>query len=286
MKKSVRIAIMAICGVFFLACAGYVISVKLPYWQGRHVYNSSSQQYTAQNSEAAAPAASASSGTAIQSEKNETAAASGAAATADSGGRPVFPPIRVDFAALKRVNDDVVGWIYCEDTQIDYPVLQGETNDSYLHTLYTGETHPSGSIFVDATNLPEFQDNNTIIYGHHMADGAMFGTLGQWQKQEYFDAHPCMWLLTPEQDYRIDLFSTYIVSASHDTYTIYRGSGPQFTAYLKRAAADSAVKSNVELDPEGHYVMLSTCAYSVYDDARWVLHGLLVPVDSAGGVAR
>ena len=277
MKKNIRTILIAAFGVFFLLCAARVVMVKLPYWKGRHVYNSTSQQYTEQSG-------STDDGTSADSAENNAAAGlyTEKAAAGETG--PVLAPIKVDFKALKSVNDDVVGWIYCEGTQINYPVLQGETNDTYIRTLYTGEGHPSGSIFVDANNLAGFADNNTIIYGHHMADGAMFGTLEDWREQEYFDAHPCMWLLTPEQDYRVELFSAYLVEASHDTYTIFRGSGPEFAAYLQRVVRDSAVKADVETDPEAHYVLLSTCAYTLYDDARTVIHGRLVPVDSAGGV--
>lgn len=210
----------------------------------------------------------------LHSEKNNVPSADGR----------TVAPIRVDFEKLQSLNSDIIGWIYCEGTVIDYPVLQGATNDTYLHTLYTGEEQPSGSIFVDAANLPGFLDNNTIIYGHNMKDESMFGTLEEWQDQEYFDAHPCMWLLTPEQDYRVDLFSACLVSARHDTYTIFRGTGPELTAYLQHARDISKVESAVETDPNGRYVLLSTCAYTVYDDARSVVHGLLVPVDSAGGV--
>ena len=286
MKKSVRTILIAAFGLFFLLCAARVVAVKLPYWKGRHVYNSTSQQYTEQNGSAGdgTDVGNAEDGTDADSAENAAAAGLFTEKAGAEGGGKVLAPIKVDFKALKNVNDDVVGWIYCEGTQIDYPVLQGETNDTYIRTLYTGEGHPSGSIFVDAANLPEFQDNNTIIYGHHMADGAMFGTLEDWREQEYFDAHPCMWLLTPEQDYRVDLFSAYLVEASHDTFTIFRGSGPEFAAYLQRVVRDSAVKADVETDPEAHYVLLSTCAYTVYDDARTVIHGRLVPVDSAGGV--
>ena len=286
MKKNIRAILIAAFGVFFLLCAARVVMVKLPYWKGRHVYNSTSQQYTEQSgsTDDETSAGSAEDGTDANSAENNAAAGLFTEKAAAGATGPVLAPIKVDFKALKNVNNDVVGWIYCEGTQIDYPVLQGETNDTYIRTLYTGEGHPSGSIFVDAGNLPEFQDNNTIIYGHHMADGSMFGTLEDWREQEYFDAHPCMWLLTPEQDYRIDLFSAYLVDARHDTFTIFRGSGQQFAAYLQRVVSDSAVKADVETDPEAHYVLLSTCAYTVYDDARTVIHGRLVPVDSAGGV--
>ena len=145
MKKNIRTILIAAFGVFFLLCAARVVIVKLPYWKGRHVYNSTSQQYTEQSG-------SAEDGTDADSAENNAAANRFTEKTAAGEGGPVLAPIKVDFKALKSVNDDVVGWIYCEGTQINYPVLQGETNDTYIRTLYTGEGHPSGSIFVDAGN--------------------------------------------------------------------------------------------------------------------------------------
>ena len=293
MNSKLRTVILVLCSLVFVGCLATVVVFRLPYWTGRRAYQGASQRYTAQND---IPAASAAPTAAAA---DQSAASAGAEEAEEPGGSPEYAvhsekvapdvsnrqtaaPIKVDFKMLQEINPDIIGWIYCEGTQIDYPVLLGATNDTYLHTLYTGETHPAGSIFVDAANLRGFLDNNTIVYGHHMADESMFGNLEDWRDQEYFDAHPCMWLLTPEQDYRVDLFSAYLVSATHDTYTIFRGTGPELTAYLQRVRNDSAVESSVELDPLGRYVLLSTCAYSVYDDARSVVHGKLVPVDRAG----
>ena len=92
-----------------------------------------------------------------------------------------------------------------------------------------------------------------------------------------------MWLLTPEQDYKIVLFSGYTTSATSDTYTIFEGPSQELDAYLAKCREQSDFSMEVELDSEGRYVLLSTCAY-VFDNARYVLHGMLVPVDSAGGV--
>lgn len=194
-------------------------------------------------------------------------------------------PIVVDFAGLKEVNEDVVGWIYCEGTVIDYPVMQGEDNDLYLHHAYDRAYSVSGSIFVDSKNRKGFADSNTIIYGHHMKNGSMFASLSKWSDQQYYEEHPVMWLLTPERDYKVELFSGYTTSAYAETYTMFPEPCAEMDAYLAKAAGQSDFQpaEGSQLDGESHYVLLSTCAY-VFDNARSVLHGRLVPVDSAGGI--
>lgn len=197
----------------------------------------------------------------------------------DSGGETA--PKVVDFDALLKVNPEVVGWIYCEGTVIDYPVLKGGDNKFYLSHTYEKEYSVSGSIFADAHNRPGFVDANTILYGHHMKNDSMFATLENWQDQQYYEEHPVMWLLTPERDYKIELFSGYMTSARADTYTMIQEPGAEMDAYLEKAASQSAFQSDVEIDGKSRYVLLSTCAY-VFDNARAVLHGKLTPVESAG----
>ena len=187
-------------------------------------------------------------------------------------------PIIVDFDALQIVNEDIVGWIYCEDTDINYPVLQGRDNDFYLYHTYDGASNRAGSIFVEAHNTPNFVDSNTIIYGHHMKDGSMFATLRNWADQEYYEKHPIFWLLTPEQNYQLLLFSGYTTTGTSDTYTIYQGSCQEFDEYLKAVYVNSDFSSDVKIDSGERFVVLSTCEYD-FEDARYVLHGMLVSCD-------
>ena len=191
-------------------------------------------------------------------------------------------PIVVDFEALKAVNEDVVGWIYCEGTPIDYPVVQCADNDYYLHRSYDGSYSASGAIFTDANNRAGFVDCNTIIYGHHMKNGSMFACLSEWEEQEFYEEHPVIWLLTPEQDYRVDLFSGCTTSAHADIYTIYPESCEESDLYVEKVLAQSDFQPVLQPEGTGRHVLLSTCAY-VFDDARYVLFGELVPADSAGG---
>ncbi len=102
-------------------------------------------------------------------------------------------PITVDFEALRKENGDVVGWLYCEDTPINYPIVQSEDNDYYLRRLLDSTWNIAGTIFMDYRNAPDFSDWNTIIYGHNMNNDSMFGTLQDYKKQAYYEEHPVLY---------------------------------------------------------------------------------------------
>lgn len=195
------------------------------------------------------------------------------------GPEPVYAPVRIDFDKLAADCPDIRGWIYCEDTGIDYPVVQGTDDRFYLKHTYLGDYASAGAIFLEAANEPGFSDLNNVVFGHHMKDGTMFAGLSDWASQEYYDAHPVMWLLTPEQDYMVELFSGYVTPAGSKAYAIYREPGEKFDHYLETAlaASDFAAGPDFVLDGDARYILLSTCNYT-YSNARYVLHGKLVPV--------
>lgn len=240
----------------FLFCAGSVVYITSQYKNDERLYFVTANQYTQQR----IPQENSIDETTDEVEM-ETA------------------PISVDFEGLQAANSDIIGWIYCEDTPINYPVLQAGDNNAYLRHNYEGEYSTAGSIFIDAANRPGLVDSNTIIYGHHMRNGSMFACLDQWEDQEFYEEHPVMWLLTPEQDYKIVLFSSYGTSAYSDTYTIFTGPCEELNEYLENSVRQSDFKADVEMDPEGRYVLLTTCAY-MFENARYVIHGMLIPVGS------
>ena len=178
-------------------------------------------------------------------------------------------PITVDFKGLQAENADVVGWIYCEGTQINYPVLRGETNETYLHHMMNGEYNSSGSIFMDYRCEPDLSGLNTIIYGHHMKNGSMFASLHQYTDQSYYDQHKYMWYLTPDHTYRLDLLAGYVGDAEAEVYTIFM-ERDELMSYLSFARSISTfVPEHTPRDVNG-IVGLSTCSYA-YDDARYVV---------------
>ena len=109
---------------------------------------------------------------------------------------PLEVPLEIDFATLKAVNDDVVGWIYIEALSgVNYPVVQGDDNSTYLHTTYEKNYNFAGTIFVDYENKGDFTDCNTIIYGHNMKNGSMFGNLNQFVKNsELYQTSKYFWI--------------------------------------------------------------------------------------------
>lgn len=267
MGKWIRRIIMLILLAVFLFSVISIAIILYQYKVSDQLYESTASQYTMQ-------------GTAGGGESTGTQTSQEEENVPDE--RETAPVI-VDFEGLQAVCGDVAGWIYCEDTPINYPVVLGEDNDYYLRRNFDGTASASGSIFIEAANRPGFVDSNTIIYGHHMKNGSMFAVLDKWADQEYYEEHPVMWLLTPEQDYKIVLFAGYTTSAYSDTYVIFQGPSGELDAWLEKCKAQSDFEAELELEGDARYVLLSTCAY-VFDNARYVLHGKLVPVDSAGGV--
>ena len=186
-------------------------------------------------------------------------------------------PVSVDFAALLAENTDVKGWLYSEGTVINYPILQSIDNDFYLHRLYDKRYNASGSLFIDYRCAGDFSGELAIIYGHHMNDGTMLASLVNYRKQEYYDAQPIMYLNTPNGNYRIDLFSSFITAS--DSETVYRTSfsdREDYQTYLTKMKALSDFECDVTPTADDHIVMFSTCTYE-YNEARYVVFGKLTP---------
>lgn len=190
-------------------------------------------------------------------------------------------PIRVDFDVLQAENPDIIAWLYCADTPINYPVVQGENNDYYLHRLPDGTQNVNGSLFMDFRNLRDFSDRNSVIYGHNMTSDAMFGSLEKYKKQSYFDEHPRMWLLTPERAYRMDLVAGVVTPSDSDAYTLF-DSDEELLSHLEAVVEDSTFVSGVDLSTVERIVTLSTCSYE-YATARYVVIGSLLPAEYPPG---
>jgi len=184
----------------------------------------------------------------------------------------------VDFAALREQNGDIYAWLLSPDTVINYPVVQGQDNSYYLTHTFSGERHKYGSLFVDAANNPGFSDQNTVIHGHRMNSGAMFGSLLQYRDREYYRQHPHMLLFTPEANYRLEIFAAY--EAMTDSMPIQRNfaSQEEYQAFLDAAFGRSGVTTGVEVGVEDRIVTLSTCVERD-DTKRFVVHGKLTRLD-------
>ena len=147
---------------------------------------------------------------ALEQEARERAESAGEAGARYGALNPSARPA-IDFGALAAVNGDLAGWLRIEETAVDYPLVQGADNDHYLNHLFDGTANKSGAIFIDSRNDRNFEDQNTLIYGHHMRDGSMFASLVNYKEQAYYDEYPVMLLFTPGGNYLVEFFAGYTV---------------------------------------------------------------------------
>lgn len=186
----------------------------------------------------------------------------------------------VDWKALKKVNPDVQGWLYQKGTVINYPVVQGTDNDTYLHTRFDKQWSGGGTLFVDCRMEKDFKGFNSIIYGHHMKDGSMFRSIRGYTKGDgYYDKHKTLELATPHGNYHLVVFSAFITKATdEDTYKMTYDEAEK-QAYIDRAWKRSELpitRDSVDVTKNDRLVTLSTCAYD-YEEARYIVMCKMVP---------
>ena len=179
--------------------------------------------------------------------------------------------IDVDFDKLCADYPDVVGYIYSANTLVQQPIQYGKGNEYYLTHDLKGNTNNNGSIFIEQLNSGNFTDDNTIIYGHNMKTGMMFANLTLYKDKGYYNSHPYLYIYTPSQNYRVDLYAGFVCEYDDEVYTTSLTQDQ-----LKAMAAKSTFASNIGT-PTGKTVTLSTCSYE-FDNARYVVVGALVPI--------
>lgn len=114
---------------------------------------------------------------------------------------------KVDFSYLWQVTPEAVAWLYQPDTTINQPVMFNEDPSYYLRQRFDGRASANGSIFVTGETPPDFSDSVVTIYGKNCYDNFMFGSLSEYRDDAYYQAHPTLYLLTPDGDYRLDIFA-------------------------------------------------------------------------------
>jgi len=164
-----------------------------------------------------------------------------------------------------EINGDIIGWLTVPNTRIDYPVVIAADNDFYLRRNIYKEPMISGSIFMDYRCDKNFSCFNTVIYGHNMKNGSMFGDLKLFADPDFFESNTSGTLFTENNIYTLEIFAYMVVKS--DDMLIYNPSSDreEFFEYIKRYARRYREHAAAE-----SVVTLSTCAYE-YEGARMVL---------------
>jgi len=169
----------------------------------------------------------------------------------------------VDFDKLNRINNDAVGWIVMEGTQVNYPIVQKYSS--------------FGSIFLDYSSSSNFSDRNSFIYGHHTRNGSMFGELKKYMNESFLNEHSSFYLYTPDGNYKADIFSVYTADALSDSYNQSFVSQEDFKLYIDLIKSKSRFSIDIDVNYESDRIItLYSCSHesrSEYD--RYFIHAVL-----------
>ena len=174
---------------------------------------------------------------------------------------------------LASVNSDYRAWLTVYDTNIDYPVMQGEDDLYYAsHDVYK-RSSLTGAIYLAAANSPDFSDNYNLIYGHHMDNTAMFGGLDQYEDSAYFNAHKTAVLVTSDKVYDLTFFAALKTDAYDDmVYNV----GTKDLDALKEYLAANGIRYNAsDANDATKIIALSTCA-DAETSGRFVIFAVAV----------
>ena len=173
----------------------------------------------------------------------------------------------ISAASLLDMNPDYIGWIRIDGTAIDYPVVRGQDNNTYLHTIFMGEKNPSGTIFMDAAT-EGFNAPYALVYGHNMKDGSMFAGLNAYLENGYLKEHPDVTIITTDGetlDYRV--FAVRITDVTDPAFTLSGKEKEAIGAYLQTLNAPEDV---------GRALVLSTCTSGGDNNKRLLVYAALI----------
>lgn len=182
---------------------------------------------------------------------------------------------QLDLDTLRETNEDVLGWIYIPDSAISYPLIRAADNQEYLRRAWDGTSSQVGCIFLECKNRSDFSDFNTIIYGHYMNDGTMFGSLHDYKEQDYWDTHPYIYIVTDEGVRRYQVFSAYEAGITEDTYRLYFENDARKQSALEFYMESSIRESGLSLETDDRILTLSTCTEFAAIQTRWVVQAVL-----------
>ncbi len=191
-----------------------------------------------------------------------------------------LPEKNVDFTALLEENPDIYAWVYIPEIGIDYPVLQHPTDDAYYleHNL-DGSAGLPGTIYTESVNSKDFTDPNTVLYGHNMKNGTMFGALHDLEDGQVFEETQYIYIYTPEQTYVYQIFAAYEYNAIHLIYNFDLNNKEIFQNYLDQIFEirdmNMHIRDGVEVNADHHIITLSTCV-SGQKNKRFLVQGVLL----------
>ena len=256
-KNIARIIGMIICGLVFVGCAIYIAFIFVEGVQIGNANKQTTDQYVSEVTGIAPPEI----------------------ITVDPAVDIPQEIFVVDFESLWETNEDVVGWIRISGLEeVSYPIVYSRDNVYYLDHNWDRTYTRYGAIFTDMLNDNGFNDPYTVVYGHNMKNGSMFGGLDKYRKSSfYLENGGFITVYLPEQTNVYKIFSVRVVEGDDaGTYTFGFAHGDSFNSYLQAMARASEYKTGVSVDGNDTVITLSTC----HNDDRFVVSAKLVAIQS------
>lgn len=182
------------------------------------------------------------------------------------------------FDSLLKMNKDTVGWIYVKNTNINYPVVQGNRNNYYLWRDFNKKRNNFGWIFMDYRNDHNNLDQNTIIYGHNVKEGIMFGTMRTMMNPSWYNKtdNRLITFNTLNKKMQWLMFSTYRIPATEDYLKTNFDSEEEFMEFINLIKSRSKKDFKVDIKPTDKILTMQTCSSN---NTRNVVHAVLVNVE-------
>lgn len=181
---------------------------------------------------------------------------------------------------LQEENEDIVGWIEIEETNINYPVLQGDDNEYYLTHNYKKEKSQKGSIFLDAEYDWSIPSNNLLIYGHNIINDLMFKDLLKYADEDFYKEHPVIRFTTKEHDREYEIISAFkskvFNKSDTNVFRYYNFMNAETEAGYNEFVENAKKASLYDIEATAEYgdelITLITCSYHT-TDGRFVVIG-------------
>ena len=171
--------------------------------------------------------------------------------------------------------EDYRGWIKIDNTNINYPIVQGKDNSFYLDKDINKNYLSSGSIFMNYLNHG-FNDENTVLFGHHMRNKTMFAQLKKYKEKEFFYGNNDIVIEVENgKVLKYKVFSAYVTDAKDNYIKTNFDDKAQYKEFLEDIKNKSQYKSDIDVNENDKIITLSTCSYE-FNDARMVVHGKLL----------
>lgn len=274
----VRYIFMFICGCVFIVCLVLILDNIIDKYKGNQIYDEASNLFnpvtigSSDESKGDSPVM-------TPYERVEYLYGGAGGGSSSEEYNMDLTSVKASISSLKQVNPDVIGWIYAENTRINYPLMQSAKSDDdyYLNHAYTGEYLAVGSIYMSSYCDKVLKNNyNTLIYGHNVTNGTMFHDVTKFEDAQFFN-NTKIYIYTLDGAYIYKPVSIYRTTYDYNYIQTSFTGEDEFLSFADRVLSNTVVPTDERINSGDTMITLSTCNNSVGTTTkRFALHAKLI----------